>query len=563
MVVPLFLLALIGMLSSVLGLFSLRQLGLVGNEIAAERVPIIIALDSVSAYVEQLQQLLLKHSILDTREEKQQTETEISVSAATAKAYLEKYGELTEDTNRYQELTTIYNRYIENYTDTLTLSAVNHTRGVEEQVSGALSQIFTQLNEKIQEMIQEEQIEMGVAKKRQDNIYSNAVIISYGMLIIMALVFLESSVVAIKTVIIPTVAYEKKLKEITDKINQKDGDLTQRILINTADEIGRLAKGVNLFIYTLQKIMKEIVHSSQELDQAFQSVNGSITIVNTNSSDISAAMEEVAATMDMVSSTVSEINQSTASIGQNVEHVTEATHKIYQHTAEMQKRAENLEKTAVINKDQTNQVMDTILTKLNQAIENSKSVAQVNELTNEILNISGQTNLLALNASIEAARAGEVGRGFSVVAGEISNLADSSRETANKIQHINKIVIDAVSELSSNANEIVEYISKTILPDYDTYVVSGKQYREDAEEISGSMNQYLERMDELEEHMERLVGQMESISKAVTDCNQGISQSAESTANLVSEINLVYNNVEASVQIVQNLRQQSDAFTNL
>ena len=77
------------------------------------------------------------------------------------------------------------------------------------------------------------------------------------------------------------------------------------------------------------------------------------------------------------------------------------------------------------------------------------------------------------------------------------------------------------------------------------------------------MNQYLERMDELEEHMERLVGQMESISKAVTDCNQGISQSAESTANLVSEINLVYNNVEASVQIVQNLRQQSDAFTNL
>ncbi len=513
--------------------------------------------------MEQLQQLLLKHSILDTREEKQQTEMEISVSAATAKAYLEKYGELTEDTNRYQELTTIYNRYIENYTDTLTLSAVNHTRGVEEQVSGALSQIFTQLNEKIQEMIQEEQIEMGVAKKRQDNIYSNAVIISYGMLIIMALVFLESSVVAIKTVIIPTVAYEKKLKEITDKINQKDGDLTQRIPINTADEIGRLAKGVNLFIYTLQKIMKEIVHSSQELDQAFQSVNGSITIVNTNSSDISAAMEEVAATMDMVSSTVSEINQSTASIGQNVEHVTEATHKIYQHTAEMQKRAENLEKTAVINKDQTNQVMDTILTKLNQAIENSKSVAQVNELTNEILNISGQTNLLALNASIEAARAGEVGRGFSVVAGEISNLADSSRETANKIQHINKIVIDAVSELSSNANEIVEYISKTILPDYDTYAVSGKQYREDAEEISGSMNQYLERMDELEEHMERLVGQMESISKAVTDCNQGISQSAESTANLVSEINLVYNNVEASVQIVQNLRQQSDAFTNL
>lgn len=562
-VVPLFLLALIGMMSSFFGLLSLRQLGLVGNEIAAERVPIVIALDSISAYVEQLQQQLLTHSILDTREEKQQIEEKISVSAATLKAYLEKYGELTEDTNTYQELTEIYDNYMEEYIDTLQLSAVNNTREVTIQVSGALADLFEQLNEKIQKMILEEQIEMGVAKKRQDSIYDNAVIISYGMLIIMALVFLESSIVVAKTVIAPTIVYEKKLKEVTDKINQKNGDLTQRIPVYTADEIGKLAKGVNLFIRTLQKIMKEIVYSSKKLDQVFQSVNGSIAIVNNNSSDISAAMEEIAATMEMVSSTVFKINESTASIGQNVEHVTENTHKIHENTMEMRKRAEELEKTAAINKDRTNQVMDTVLAKLNQAIENSKNVVQVNELTNEILSISGQTNLLALNASIEAARAGEVGRGFAVVADEIRKLADSSRETANKIQHINGIVVSSVTELSSNANGIVEYISKTILPDYDTYAVSGKQYREDAEEISEAMEHCLKRMDELKEHMERLVGQMENISKAVEDCNQGISQSAESTTNLVSEINQVHNNVEASVQIVQNLKQQSDAFTNL
>ena len=91
-IVALFLLALIGMISSVFGLLSLRQLGLVGNEIASERVPVIIALDSVSAYVEQLQQLLLTHSIMDTKEGKQQTEEKISVSAATVKAYLENMG---------------------------------------------------------------------------------------------------------------------------------------------------------------------------------------------------------------------------------------------------------------------------------------------------------------------------------------------------------------------------------------------------------------------------------------------------------------------------------------
>ncbi len=561
-VVPLFLLALIGMLSSFLGYRSLQQLGMVGKEIVTERVPTIIMLDSILISVEQLQQQLLIHSILDTREEKEQLEKEIQISSATLNAYLKEYKKLV-DTSHYQELEEVYQAYIERYKDTLRFSISSDNEAVIAQIRGTLSTCFRQLREEVQKRIQEEQIEIGVEKKQQDMVYENGAIISYGMLIIMALVFLESSIVIVKTVIIPTITYERKLKEITDKINQKDGDLTQRIQVSTADEIGRLAKGVNLFIRTLQGIIKEIVYSSKELNQTFESVNSSIAVANTNSSDISAAMEEVAATMDMVSSTVFEINSSTASIGQNVEQVTEDTHKIHEHTRKMQKQAEELEKTAVINRDRTNQVMDTILTKLNQAIENSKNVAQVNELTNEILSISGQTNLLALNASIEAARAGEVGRGFAVVAGEISNLADNSRETANKIQTINRIVVGAVNELSSSANGIVEYISKTILPDYDIYAVSGKQYREDAEEISEAMNGCLKKMDELEEHMERLVGQMENISKAVSECNQGINQSAESTTNLVSEINQVYSNVEASVKIVQNLKQQSDAFTNL
>lgn len=562
-IIPLLLLALIGITSSFMGLISLKQLGAAGNEIAAERVPVIMILDSISANVEQLQQLLLTHSVLDTKEDKQRTEEKISTSAATLKAYLDKYHELTEDEVTYQELSDIYEEYMQEYTNTLSLSSMNNTREVTAQVNGVLSEIFSKLNEKVQSMIHEEQTNIGLAKGKQDNIYDNAVIIAYGMLLIMVIVFIESSFVIIKTVIIPTIGYEKKLHTVIDKINQKNGDLTQRIPVRTADEIGRLAKGVNLFIITLQKIMKEIVTSSVELDKTFQHVNSSITIVNENSSDISAAMEEVAATMDTVSSTVNGIHQNTVSIEQNVNDVTGVTRDIHEHAVEMYRRAEVLEKTAVTNKNGTNEMLETILTKLNQAIENSRSVARVNELTNEILSISGQTNLLALNASIEAARAGEVGRGFAVVAEEIRQLADSSRETANKIQSINGIVVSAVNDLSSNANEIMEYISNTILPDYDTYVVSGKQYREDAEEISEAMDTCLGRMDELSELMTRLVGQMEDISKAVSECSQGITMSADSTTNLVGEINQVYENVEASVQIVQHLKQQSDAFTSL
>lgn len=561
--IPLVLIAAIGFLTAFGGLTSLKQLGTVGNEIAAQRVPVIITLDAISLNIQEMQQLLLTHSVMDTKEDKARVEEEISIAAATLKAYMEEYRSLTGDEATYNDMMASYEEYMSNYSETLSLSAMNNTKAVTEQVNGVLADIFAKLNTKIQAMIQQEQTDIGLAKGRQDNIYDNAVINVTGLLIIMAIVFAASIIIVIRTVIVPTVNYEKKLSEITKKINEKDGDLTQRITVCTSDEIGKLVKGVNLFIVTLQKIMQEIVSSSEDLGSSFYHVNDSIAEANNNTRDISVAMEEVAATMDTVSTTIMGINDNTTKVGEAVNEVTDVTREIHNHTMEMKVRAEELERTATTNKNGTDEMMSTIMVKLNQAIENSKSVAKVDELTNEILSISSQTNLLALNASIEAARAGEVGKGFAVVADEIRQLADSSKETANKIQNVNILVINAVNELSANANEIMKYISDTILPDYDNYAVSGKQYREDAEAVSAAMDNCLQEMDELNVHITNLVEQMNQIANSVSECSTGVNASAGNTASLVEEMRDVYKSVETSSQVVQNLKQNSDAFTKL
>ena len=245
-IIPLLLLAIVSAISSYVSLLGLERLGAASSEIATKNVPVIITLDAISANVEQMQELLLTHSVMNTKQDKEKVEQEISVSVATLKAYIEKYNELTKNEAGYQELMKAYEEYLTNYSDTLSLSAMNNTREVTAKVNGVLSEIFRKMNNTVQTMIAEEQNNVGLAKGEQENVYFNARIISYGMMIIMAIIFAAGVIVVIKSIISPTVAYEKKLREITNKINEKNGDLTERIPVRTADEVGRLVKGVNL-----------------------------------------------------------------------------------------------------------------------------------------------------------------------------------------------------------------------------------------------------------------------------------------------------------------------------
>ncbi|EKC56239.1 Methyl-accepting chemotaxis protein, partial [human gut metagenome] len=200
-------------------------------------------------------------------------------------------------------------------------------------------------------------------------------------------------------------------------------------------------------------------------------------------SDLSALTEELSATMEEMSANASLINTNTESVKQEVDQIAERTPEINAYTREMKEHADSMEASARENMESTGAKVNEILTVLNQAIEDSKSVNQVNSLTDDILNIASQTNLLALNASIEAARAGEAGRGFSVVATEISQLAAASQEAANRIQQINRVVTEAVGNLTEHSNGLVQYMNDSILPEFEAFVDAGSAYREKATHI--------------------------------------------------------------------------------
>ena len=368
--------------------------------------------------------------------------------------------------------------------------------------------------------------------------------------------------VALFGVLRPLLAMNRKLKGMIEDVEAGKGDLTQRVQMRGKDEIGQLSAGINAFIATLQQTMNQVTVSSDKLHTIVDNVVGKVSGVNASSMDISANMEELSATMEEISASVATIRENTGNADDKVDALTEATKELVSYADEMQKRAEALEQKAIENKRNTGAIVKENITKLRNAIEDSKKVERINELTNEILQISGQTNLLALNASIEAARAGEAGKGFAVVADEIRMLADSSKQTADNIQDINKLVVAAVQELTDCSNAIVNYINEAILPDYDGFVDSGKQYNEDAVHVNEIVTEFHQMADELLQMVDEINQTVNGIAIAIDESAKSVTDVTGSTNALVGDINSVADEMGENKTIAEVLHAETERFVS-
>ena len=393
--------------------------------------------------------------------------------------------------------------------------------------------------------------------------YSGSIIKMNVMFVLLLLDFASIIFETIRLVIKPLKKQQQEIDAIICDIKEGRGDLTKRISVTGNDEIGNVTDAINEFIGTLQEIMSNIKINSTALDGVVGNVVENVASSNDNANDISAIMEELSATMQEVSASTNDVSSNTENIEQRVNKIADGTESITAYAQEMKSRAVALENVARENMENTNSVIGDITDEMKKAVENSKSVDEVSKLTEDILSISSQTNLLALNASIEAARAGEAGKGFAVVADEIRQLADSSRETANNIQTINEMVIDAVKGLVSSSERIIGYINETILPDYESFVNGGKQYNEDATRIDDDMNKYAHEVRQIKKRMTEVTEAIDGISNAIEESSKGVTDAAVSVDSLVQAIAVVNGQMEENSAVAKNLKDESESFVNV
>ncbi|MBR6389974.1 MAG: hypothetical protein IKS16_01410 [Lachnospiraceae bacterium] len=281
-----------------------------------------------------------------------------------------------------------------------------------------------------------------------------------------------------------------------------------------------------------------------ERDSIFSSMRENIDTANEYSNMASEEMRELEASMNQVSDTAASVNSDVKAVGDHVIELAQASEDLLSYASQMSLRADEMRSNAEKNMQNTSDVMGEILVELNNSIEESKSVEQVNVLTKEILAISSKTNLLALNASIEAARAGEAGRGFAVVADEIRELADHSRVAANDIQNVNSMVVKAVSGLIESSDNMVRYVNESVMPDYEGFVASGQQYSSDASYINEIVTEVSHMAVELRTLVKSITAEVAGIAETVEASTGEVSGSAEHIRELSGQIDSLVMNMD-------------------
>ena len=562
--IPVLLLAVIAFATSILSIMNADSISKKGDDIANNYLVTIETVGYLSESTQKLTRSAYSYIVAEGDAAKKSVKDNIESLKSEIDGYMKDY-EQTLDENEE----TAYSSYKNYYSQFLTQFGVlekyvntNQTVNASKLANNNLVDVCNSLESALDDMTNSE-VEATDHAMRQMHALAAFAKTTGGVCFVFAIgARIVAFLISTRKVVNPIVKTNKELKEISALINDNNGDLTKRVNVKSSDEIGQLAQGINQFLDILQNTIGKIVEGSKNLDNMINSVGENVTVSNDNAQDVSSAMEELSATMQEIAATIQTVNDNTESVGKNVVDIADKTGQINNYSQDMRERADSLAKSADENKRTTDEMLGNIVGTLKKAIEDSKSVERVNELTGEILNISSQTNLLALNASIEAARAGEAGKGFAVVADEIRQLADSSRDTANNIQAINEHVTSAVYQLIDNSNKIIKYIEETILADYDSFVQAGAQYNEDACYISETMQEFAEKTEKLKELMKNTVESIEGISSGVEQSANAVTSSAVSTSQLVEQMNSIDKEMSESRNTVGELKAQTDVFKN-
>ena len=308
-------------------------------------------------------------------------------------------------------------------------------------------------------------------------------------------------IVLIAIIILIIVNIVKPLEAIGRELGVlESGDFTSEIddkYLKRRDDFGILANRLESMRANLSRLIGDVKTGAGDIKNVVGEITNDMGLLNSDIEDVSATTEEVAASMEETAATTESIDSMSHEIEDAAKNIALRAQDGANHVEQIYKRAKEGKENVASIRQKASQTKKAMKSELEKAMEDAKVVDQINVLADSIMEITEQTNLLSLNASIEAARAGEAGKGFAVVADEIRKLAEQSKENVENIQGVTDAVKNAVENLKSDAQQMLEFVETDVTDSYHKFDELAGFYNEDATSVNELVSDFSATSEEL------------------------------------------------------------------